>query len=104
MEREGHSNGGCTKRLLDTDCDLYQYLYSGASMKTTLDLDRDLLEEAKEALGATSFTEAIEVALREALARTRNRESWNELIGSNLSWEGVDELIQYRRRHGGRAL
>jgi hypothetical protein len=33
-------------------------------MRTTLELDRELQEKAKESLGARSFTEAIEIALR----------------------------------------
>lgn len=73
-------------------------------MKTTLDLDRALLEEARDVLGTASFTEAIETALREAVARSRYRGAWEELVGSELSWEGVDELLDYRRRYGGRGL
>lgn len=73
-------------------------------MRTTLDLDRDLLERAKDALGAGSFTEAIETALREAVARCDARAAWDAVRESDLSWESVDDLIEYRRRHGGRAL
>lgn len=73
-------------------------------MRTTLDLDRDLLERAKEALGARSFTEAIERALREAVRRTDAKAAWEALRRSDRSWESVDELLEYRRRHGGRAL
>lgn len=73
-------------------------------MRTTLNLDRALLERAKEVLGAGSFTEAIETALREAVARAEAREGWEALAGSGLSWESVDDLLEYRRRHGGRAL
>lgn len=73
-------------------------------MRTTLDLDRELLERAKEVLGAESFTEAIETALRAAVARTEARAAWEALVGSDLSWESVDELLEYRRERGGRAL
>ncbi len=73
-------------------------------MRTTLDLDRELLERAKEALGAGSFTEAIERALRQVVASTEAAEAWRRLEGSDLSWEGVDELLEHRRRYGGRAL
>lgn len=73
-------------------------------MKTTLDLDRTLLEKAKEALGATSFTEAIERALRDAVARAEARSGWDDLIGSDLSWESVEALTAFRRRYGGRPL
>jgi hypothetical protein len=73
-------------------------------MRTTLDLDRELLEKAKESLGARSFTEAIETALREAVVRAEARRGWDDLTGSSLSWESVDDLLRYRDRHGGRAL
>lgn len=73
-------------------------------MRTTLDLDRELLERAKKSLDARSFKEAIERALKEAVARAEAREGWDELMGSELSWEGVDELLEHRRRYGGRAL
>ena len=36
---------------------------------TTLDLDRDLLQEAAEALGTTRTTETVHAALREVVAR-----------------------------------
>lgn len=73
-------------------------------MRTTLDLDRELLEEAKDVLGSASFTEAIETSLRQAVARARHRGAWEELLGADLSWESVDELLEYRLRYGGRAL
>ena len=73
-------------------------------MRTTLELDRDLLERAKSALGASSFTEAIETALRDAVARAENRRGWDALIGLDLSWESVEDLIEYRRRYGTRSL
>lgn len=73
-------------------------------MRTTLDLDRALLEEAKEALGASSFTEAIEMALRRVLSRTKAQAAWDALEGSDLSWSSPEELIDYRRKLGGRPL
>jgi Arc/MetJ family transcription regulator len=38
---------------------------------TTLDLDRDLLREAAEALGTARTTDTVHAALREAVARRR---------------------------------
>jgi Arc/MetJ family transcription regulator len=73
-------------------------------MRTTLDIDRELLERATAALGASSFTEAIETALEQAVARADAREAWAALKGSELSWESVDALLEYRRRWGGRSL
>lgn len=70
-------------------------------LRITLELDRDLLEEARSVLGVRTFTEAIERALREAVERARVREGWAELLGSDLSWASVDELEEYRRRFSG---
>ena len=44
---------------------------SMAKTHTTLDLDRDLLRDAAEALGTTRTTETVHAALREAVARRR---------------------------------
>jgi Arc/MetJ family transcription regulator len=73
-------------------------------MRTTLDIDRELLERATAALGASSYTEAIEVALRQVIARSDAREAWAALKGAELSWKSVDSLLEYRRRWGGRSL
>jgi Arc/MetJ family transcription regulator len=42
-----------------------------AKTHTTLDLDRELLMEAAEALGTTRTTETVHAALREVVARRR---------------------------------
>jgi Arc/MetJ family transcription regulator len=42
-----------------------------AKTHTTLDLDRDLLRDAAEALGTTRTTETVHAALREVVARRR---------------------------------
>lgn len=73
-------------------------------MRATLDLDRDLLERAREALGARSFTETIERALREAVIRADARAAWDAFRGSDLSWRSVEDLLEYRGRRGGRRL
>ena len=79
-------------------------LQTGSKMRTTLDLDRELLERARKVLGTETFTEAIQIALREAVARAEARSGWEGLIGADLSWESVEELLDFRRRRGGRAL
>lgn len=38
---------------------------------TTLDLDRDLLEQAAEALGTSRTTDTVHAALRDVIARAR---------------------------------
>ncbi len=42
-----------------------------AKTHTTLDLDRDLLSQAAEALGTTRTTETVHAALREVVARRK---------------------------------
>jgi Arc/MetJ family transcription regulator len=72
-------------------------------MRITLDLDRELLERARDSLGVSTFTEAIEVALRRAVEQEDAAAAWSELKGSDLSWESVDDLLEYRARFGGRS-
>ena len=71
-------------------------------MRTTLELDRKLLERAKKALGTRSFTATIEKALQSAVSRSEAREGWDALIESDLSWGSVDEFLEFRRLHGSR--
>lgn len=52
-----------------------------AKAHTTLDLDRDLLNDAAEALGTTRTTETVHAALREVVARRRR--AW--LAGRDFS-------------------
>ena len=44
-----------------------------AKTHTTLDLDRDLLRDAADVLGTTKTTETVHAALREVVARRRER-------------------------------
>lgn len=57
-----------------------------AKTHTTLDLDRDLLRDAAEALGTTRTTETVHAALRDVVARRRRawlaRRDFSELEGS----------------------
>lgn len=73
-------------------------------MRTTLDLDRGLLERAREVLGAASFTETIERALGQVVASADAARAWSCLEGAEMSWDTVEELLEHRRRYGGRAL
>lgn len=43
-------------------------------MRTTLDIDRELLDEAVRVLGASSKREAIETALAEVVSASRRKE------------------------------
>jgi hypothetical protein len=69
-------------------------------VRTTLDLDRGLLESAREVLRTETLTETIESALREVIDRARNRGAWADWIGSDLlEWESVDEFLEWRRQN-----
>jgi Arc/MetJ family transcription regulator len=71
-------------------------------MRTTVDLDRDLLERAKEALGTTTYREAITRALEAAVSRADMGRLLDELEGSDAAWS-LDELLSYRRVERGDA-
>jgi Arc/MetJ family transcription regulator len=70
-------------------------------MRSTVDLDRELLERAKAALGTSTYREAIRRALEEAVSRAEMRVLVDELEGSDLTW-GLEELLAYRRVENGR--
>jgi Arc/MetJ family transcription regulator len=65
-------------------------------MRTTVDLDRELLERAKEALGTSTYREAIVLALEEAVSRAELRVLIDDLEASDVTW-GLTELLAYRR-------
>lgn len=65
-------------------------------MRTTVDLDRSLLERAKEALGTSTYREAITRALEEAVSRADMRRLLDELEGSDAVWD-LEALLSYRR-------
>jgi len=65
-------------------------------MRTTLDLDEQLLEEAKQLLGVKTKRETVERALR-ALIEQERRARLRERLGKialDLSLEDLDELRQ----------
>lgn len=66
------------------------------AMRTTVDLDRGLLERAKEALGTTTYRAAITRALEEAVSRAELRRLVDELEGTDAVWD-LDSLTSYRR-------
>jgi Arc/MetJ family transcription regulator len=59
-------------------------------MRTTLDIDRQLLEAAVQALDARTKTEAVETALRECLAARRRRELVQALGSFDLAIGAAD--------------
>jgi Arc/MetJ family transcription regulator len=71
-------------------------------IRTTVDLDRDLLDRAKKALDARTYREAITRALTEAVDRADLRRLIDALEGSDASWD-LEELFSYRRARRGDA-
>lgn len=63
--------------------------------RTTLILDENLIEEAKEAAGARTKTEVIELALRE-LIRKCYREALRRDLGTFTSLMSDEELREMR--------
>lgn len=72
-----------------------RYAPQPARHRTTLILPVDLLREAEEAVGSTSATETVTVALRELVAR-RRRERLLTVDLPDLTPQSVDEMRQPR--------
>lgn len=65
-------------------------------MRTTIEIDRRMLERAKRALDAKTYKQAVERALEQAIQQADLRQLVDELEGSDLTWD-LDELLAYRR-------
>lgn len=65
-------------------------------MRTTLDIDRELLDRARTALGATTYTEAIERSLAQAIRYAELEEVLASVQGSDAVWS-LEELQAFRR-------
>lgn len=68
-------------------------------MRITIEIDRNLLERVKKALGASTYRETVERALRRADYLPEITDALEALEGSDLSWD-VAELREYRRLKG----
>ena len=64
-------------------------------MRSTIDIDSDLLEEARALTGARTKKEVIDISLRELVGKKR-REHLAGLFGSSLLDIGPDELDKMR--------
>jgi Arc/MetJ family transcription regulator len=64
-------------------------------MRSTIDIDIDLLEEARALTGARTKKEVIHISLRELVGKKR-REHLAGLFGSSLLDIGPDELDKMR--------
>lgn len=71
-------------------------------MRTTVDLDRELLERAREALDADTFRETITRALEDVVERAEVRRVLASIEGSDLTWD-LEALLSYRRAERGDA-
>lgn len=69
-------------------------------MRTTVELDRDLIERAMEAMDAATYRETITRALEEAVARVERRRVLDRIESSDLTW-ALDDLTAYRRAADG---
>lgn len=78
--------------------DVYDWANSytlGASVRTNIDIDEQLLEEAKKIAGVSTKKAAIEAALEKFVRLHRQREALNALWG--IGWEGnLDEMREGR--------
>jgi Arc/MetJ family transcription regulator len=68
-------------------------------MKTTLDIDEDLLKQAKEALSATTIKETVRASL-EAVVRQRKLKDLADAFGSISFDMSPEELRTQRRKRG----
>jgi Arc/MetJ family transcription regulator len=55
--------------------------------RTNLVLDEQVLEEARKALGARTYSETVNTSLRE-MVRTKRVESIAQYLGTGLHWDG----------------
>ena len=64
--------------------------------KTLIDIDDDLLEAAREALGTTTKKDTVNTALREVLAAQQRRRAAQDLIAWGQRNEPWDDSIRDR--------
>ena len=69
-------------------------------MRTTLDIDRELLDRARAALGAATYTEAIERSLSQAVASAELEAVLESVRGEDLVWSLEDLQAHRRMGHG----
>jgi Arc/MetJ family transcription regulator len=70
-----------------------------AKTHTTLDLDRELLRDAAEALGTTRTTDTVHAALRDVVARRRR--AWLARRDFSQLEQALPELRTPRTSNGG---
>jgi Arc/MetJ family transcription regulator len=65
--------------------------------RTTIDLDLDVLEEARDLLGTTTIRDTVNTALREVGRRERLRRAADLIRKGGLPLPTPEELAQMRR-------
>jgi Arc/MetJ family transcription regulator len=75
----------------------YKYALWRHKMRTTLVIDENLIDEAKEVSGAKTKKEAIEKALREFIRKRKSRKLLDLEGKVELSYT-VEDLIKRRRK------
>ena len=76
-----------------------QIAYTSTSMRTNIEIDDALLEEAMAATGHSTKKATVEEALRRVVAAHRRRQAIDELAG--IGWDGDLEAMRsdkHRRR------
>ena len=68
-------------------------------MRSTIDIDGDLLEEARELTGAKTKKDVIDISLRELVSKKR-REHLAGLFGSAILDIGPEDLDKMREDEG----
>jgi Arc/MetJ family transcription regulator len=58
-------------------------------MKTVIDLDEELLEAARRALGTTTKKETVQEALRLVAERSARLEAIQDLLSIDRDWAGI---------------
>lgn len=71
-------------------------------MRTTIEIDRELLERVKRGLGARTYRETVERALERVDRLVEIGSAIDALEGSGLSWD-LEDLLGYRRLDRGDA-
>lgn len=71
-------------------------------MRTTFDIDRALLDRARDAMGTRTYKEAIVRSLHAAIERAELIRLVDGLEGSDAVWE-LDRMLAYRSLERGHA-
>ena len=95
VSQEPHRRKGFIAGTRDDVYDLKNLYTLDATMRTNIDIDEQLLEEAKKIAGVSTKKAAVEAALEKFVRLHRQREALDALWG--IGWEGnLDEMREGR--------